>query len=252
MILLNERHTTVCVRNGGSQHLAIAAKNLRDVVTLRSLAHSVRIVARMNIRRMLDSDRQPGAGIDALVVAARTDRAAFGCLFETYYERILGYCSRRLNHTAAAEDVCSETFLYVARKMRSFRGTTEEEQDFRRWVYRIATNEVNAHLRRKLRRKKLWDEALQQNRLRSGSPAAKSTLTDSIDWRRVHQAMERLNAKEQTIVTLRLWEEMQHDEIAQILGVRPGTVRVAYTRAIKKLREWLSSHVTDACSGTTK
>jgi RNA polymerase sigma-70 factor (ECF subfamily) len=184
---------------------------------------------------MPDRDRQPYPGIDALVVAARTDRAAFGQLYQMYYERILGYCYRRLNQRAAAEDVCSDTFLYVARKMSAFRG--DREEDFRRWVYRIATNQVNAHLRRKLRRKELWDTALQQERIRVNGFTNSSGPTQSLDWSVVYQAIARLRAKEQTVVTLRLLEEIPHDEIAQIMKIRPGTVRVIYSRALKKLRE---------------
>jgi len=102
---------------------------------------------------MTDNEPQPSLEIDALVVAARSDREAFGRLYRAYYDRVLGYCLRRLNERTAAEDVCGEAFLYVARKMSSFR--VETEQDFRRWVYCIATNEVNAYLRRNLRRKEL-------------------------------------------------------------------------------------------------
>lgn len=188
---------------------------------------------------MPDSDQQPCADIDALVVAARSDRGAFGRLYEAYYERILGYCVRRLNQKAAAEDVCGETFLFVARKMSSFRGKTE--QDFRRWLYRIATNQVNAHLRRNIRRKELWDDALEERRLRPDENASPSEPDHADDWRLVHRAIGQLNASEQAIVTLRLLEEMPHDEIARILDIRPGTVRTTYSRAIKKLRQWLSS-----------
>lgn len=183
---------------------------------------------------MHDSHRQPDPGIDALVVAARTDREAFGRLYEVYYERILGYCIRRLNDRAAAEDACSDTFLFVARKVSTFRG--DKEEDFRRWVYRIATNQVNAHLRRKLRRKKLWDSAIQEKRLPVNSSTNSRDSHQSLDWSIVHQALQRLSVKEQTIVTLRLLEEISHDEIALIMKLRPGTVRVVYSRAIKKLR----------------
>ena len=186
---------------------------------------------------MPDSDQPPDLGLDSLVVAARTDRVALGRLSEAYYERILGYCWRRLNQRTAAEDVCSETFLYVARKMSSFRGTTEE--DFRRWVYRIATNEVNAYLRRSIRRKDLWDNAVQENRLQGENSSSPIDHNDSVDWPVMHQAIRQLSAREQTIVALRLHEEMSHDEIGRILGMRPGAVRVTYCRAIHKLRDLL-------------
>ena len=92
-----------------------------------------------------------------LVVRARTDREAFGQLYDACYPAIFRYCFRRLFLRAVAEDVTSDVFLSVASKMPQFAGTTEE--DFRRWVFRIATNEINAYVRQAKRRKALLESA---------------------------------------------------------------------------------------------
>jgi RNA polymerase sigma-70 factor (ECF subfamily) len=190
-------------------------------------------------------DSKQTADLDALVVSARTDREAFGRLYEAYYERILRYCLRRLYRQSVAEDVCGEVFLYVARKMRSFRGTTE--QDFRRWLYRIATTEVNAYLRRTKRRQELWDKALQNDRLSPSNAVTNDNAYEGLDWPVVYQAISQLSTKQQTVITLRLFDDMPYKEIADVLNVRPGTARVTYNRAIKRLRSLLSvnSHKTD-------
>ena len=82
---------------------------------------------------------------DELVTRTKTDRTAFGLLFDRYYPHVTRYCVRRLFDRDVAEDVASEVFLAVASKLRGFLGTTE--CDFRRWLFRIATNAVNAYLR---------------------------------------------------------------------------------------------------------
>src|SRR5687767_3982750 len=87
---------------------------------------------------------------DDLVRRARSDRSAFGQLFDRHYPAVLRYCLRRVFVRAAAEDLASETFLQVARNMPTFPGSTDE--DFRRWVFRIATNAINADLRQSRRR----------------------------------------------------------------------------------------------------
>jgi RNA polymerase sigma-70 factor (ECF subfamily) len=187
---------------------------------------------------MPNCDKQQCSLSDALVVSARSDRQACGRLYEAYYERILRYCHRRLYRRSVAEDVCGEVFLYVARKMYSFPGTTE--QDFRRWVYRIATTEVNAYLRHTKRRKELWDDALRQNRLSTTESTSHDESSESIEWSSVSQAISRLSTRQQNVITLRLFDEMTYDEIAHVLKIRPGTARVAYSRAIKRLRGLLS------------
>src|SRR5258708_5043481 len=106
----------------------------------------------------LPSSEQPAAD-DDLVVRARTDRTAFSLLYDRYYPSVARYCRRRLFDRTIAEDVVSEVFLKVASHIREFAGRTEA--DFRRWLYRIATNAVSAHLRQSLRRQELWDAAAQ-------------------------------------------------------------------------------------------
>ena len=187
---------------------------------------------------MPDRDSQPCEDLDSLVVSARSDREAFGRLYEGYYDRILGYCQRRLYRRSVAEDVCSEVFLYVARKVRGFRGTTEE--DFRRWLYRIATTEVNAWLRKSKRRQQLWDAALADRRLTPRDPVSETDADSGLDWPSLYQALSQLSDRDQTIVTLRLFDEMPYHEIASVLKLRAGAARVAYNRAIKRLRDLMS------------
>jgi DNA-directed RNA polymerase specialized sigma24 family protein len=55
-----------------------------------------------------------------LVKLARSDRVAFGELFDHFYPLIFAYCMRRLVVRAIAEDVASEVFLKVAEGIRDF------------------------------------------------------------------------------------------------------------------------------------
>ena len=174
---------------------------------------------------------------DALVMRARTDRESFGKLYDLYYDRIYRYCVRRLYRSSAAEEACSEVFLYVAANMRRFRGTTENE--FRAWLYRIATNTINAHIRRGRRRGELTQQAVENGALSTASEHSTQTAADPLDWQRCCQAIGQLRLREQSIVTLRFFEELSHEEIAARLKLSPGAVRVALSRAIEKLRKQL-------------
>lgn len=186
---------------------------------------------------MTQRERIQRTATDEQVVAARTDRDAFGRLYETYYAKILGFCLKRLYDRSVAEDVCGEVFLYVAKRMRAFRGTTE--QDFRRWVYRVATTETNAFIRRSKRRQELWHDALLTNRL----PVHESQISDGSpeqrDWTTVYCAIRQLNQRQQTVITLKVFDEMSYEEIVDILNIRQATARVAYSRAIERLRQLL-------------
>jgi RNA polymerase sigma-70 factor, ECF subfamily len=172
---------------------------------------------------------------DDLVVRARSDRAAFATLYDRYYPRILRYCLRRLFVRDVAEDVVSEVFLHVASYLPGFEGSTET--DFRRWLFRIASNAVNAHLRQARRRQELWDAAARNGRLTNRTHAgAMMPMFDPLDWPAVYQAILELEPRDQTILTLRFFADLPHDDIADVLGVNAGTVRTALSRILDRLR----------------
>jgi RNA polymerase sigma-70 factor (ECF subfamily) len=171
---------------------------------------------------------------DDMVVRARGDRAAFAALYDHYYPRVLGYCVRRLFVRAVAEDATSEVFLRIATHMPRFAGTTEA--DFRRWLFRIAGNAVNAQLRQTRRRQELWEAAARARRLPAADGAALPALIDVLDWPQLYQAILELDTRDQTILTLRFFADLPHHEIAAIVGASAGAVRTALSRILQRLR----------------
>jgi RNA polymerase sigma-70 factor (ECF subfamily) len=183
------------------------------------------------------SSEQPVAD-DDLVVRARTDRTAFGLLYDRYYAHVARYCLRRLFDRTLAEGVVSEVFLQVASHLREFAGRTET--DFRRWLFRIATNAVNAHLRQARRRQELWEAAARGRHGNRGSGWHSSPADNNrLDWPVVYQALLELDERDQTIVTLRFFADLSHEEIAEVVNATSGAVRTALSRTLSRLRERL-------------
>jgi RNA polymerase sigma-70 factor, ECF subfamily len=172
---------------------------------------------------------------DDLVVRARTDRSAFAALYDRYYPRIMRYCLRRLFVRDVAEDVVSDVFLQIARYLPGFEGATET--DFRRWLFRIASNAVNGHLRQARRRQELWEEA-GRSRCLAGSERVRATLPmfEALDWPAVYQAIVEMEPRDQTILTLRFFADLPHDEIAHVVGANAGAIRTALSRILERLR----------------
>lgn len=171
-----------------------------------------------------------------LVLRARTDADALGKLYELYYERIFRFCLHRLFDKEIAEDVTSAIFLAVARGISRFAGQTQA--DFRNWLYRIAANQANAHLRKTSRRNKLMARTA-----RSMTATDTNAVNDAQmpDWPAIYQAILKLKPKHQTIVTLRFFENLDFDQIGKVLDTEPATARVTLHRAIAKLRNHLQS-----------
>ena len=169
-----------------------------------------------------------------MVLRARTDAEALGRLYELYYERIFRFCVHRLFDKGIAEDVTSAVFLEVARRIGSFEGQTE--RDFGNWVYAIATNQANAHIRKASRHRTLLAEAA-----RSMSASQNAEEVSEPDWPRLYRAMLKLKPEHQTIVTLRFFENLPYERIAQIMNVKEATLRVALHRILGKLRNHLQN-----------
>ena len=171
---------------------------------------------------------------DELVVRAKTDRVAFGLLYDRYYPVSIRYGMRRLLDRTLAEDIVSDVFLTVASKLPAFAGQTETE--FRCWLFRIATNAVVAHLRQSRRRQELLRAAVRRRpRAERRLPTARGP-----PWKRSNGPSFtrpcQLGEREQTILTLRFFADCSHEEIAEIVDATPGAVRTA-SRTLSHLRE---------------
>ena len=174
-------------------------------------------------------DQKQKAGDGRRDTPVRCDPVAFIRLYRKNYDAVFRYCVHRLFDRAAAEDVTSEVFLKVVENFGHFKG---DEQRFRSWLYRIATNAVNQHLRKTARRNGLLKIAC----ARASEPGtdceeseAKLTL--------LKEAMLALKPRYQTIITLRFFETLKLTQIAEVLACSPGTVRSQLARALAKLRK---------------
>lgn len=174
-------------------------------------------------------DSSKAAKDGELIARARSDPEAFTLLYRAHYDAIFRYCVHRLFERAAAEDVTSEVFLKAVGKFESFAG---DERQFRNWLYRIATNAVNYHLRKTARQYGLLEEACE----RANSSDSDSTAS-SERMALLREAMLDLKPHYQTIITLRFFEDLKLAEIAEVVGSSSGTIRSQMSRALAKLRQ---------------
>ncbi len=144
----------------------------------------------------MDNDSK-AADDSQLIAEARSNPAAFVRLYRRHYDAVFRYCVHRLFERQAAEDVTSEVFLKAVENIHSFKGN---EQQFRNWLYRIATNGVNNYLRKTVRRNRLLKVAREQANSQvadRGESAEKLTL--------LKEAVFVLKPLYQTIITLRFF-----------------------------------------------
>lgn len=176
---------------------------------------------------------------DLLIKEACRDSAAFAQLYRLHYDNIFRYCARRLFNRHAAEDVTSIVFFKAMRTIDSFKGNSK---DFRNWLYRIATNAVNDHLRTAKRRADaICNIAMVRGRDHTFDAESDAEFQEKV--LPVKQALLTLKPKQQTVITLRFFEKLKLTEIAEILGQDPATTRSQLSRALSSLRKKLGASV---------
>jgi len=178
------------------------------------------------------------------ITDAHKDPAAFVQLYRRHYDAVFRYCVHRLFERQTAEDITSVVFLKVVENFGSFKGN---EQQFRNWLYTIATNAVNDYLRRTARRNVLLKRAREQA---NSQVADCEESTEKLALLR--EAVFALKPRYQTIITLRFFENLKLTEIAEVLASRPGTVRSQLARALAKLRKILATDFLARPSAATK
>ncbi len=168
---------------------------------------------------------------DALYVArcqsGETD--AFGVLYDAYFDKIYRFVYYKTFSAEVAEDITSDVFHKALQKIQSF---DAEKGTFSAWVYRIARNSVIDYYRTKqtvVPIEDVFDVAVDDRTVESLD--AHATLT------KVTEYLKTLNAKQREIITLRIWEERSYKEIAEIVGGSEDSVKMAFSRGIRELRE---------------
>lgn len=139
----------------------------------------------------------------------------------------------------AAQDVASETWLQAARDLPGFRG---DGAGFRVWMFRIGRNRAIDELRRAGRR----PEELQAQ---PGGPADFAADTAAVaeerfGTRRAMMLLARLPKEQAEAVLLRAVFGLDAKACGQILGKRPGAVRIAAMRGLRALADQLGAAAT--------
>jgi len=169
-----------------------------------------------------------------LVSVARQDTEAAGRLFDKYYSEILGYIYHCTLDGTVAEDLTSNVFLAVFRHLGRFRW---RQVPFRAWLYRIATNEVRMHWRRKKHVKII---SLQpDNDIQAAEQSASDSMAAAEEYRLLHKALLELRVKYRTVIILRYFEGKAIADISEITGRKEGTVKAQLHRGLARLQDIL-------------
>jgi RNA polymerase sigma-70 factor (ECF subfamily) len=167
-----------------------------------------------------------------LIQRAKSDKEAFGQLYERYVERIYKYVYYRTGNVADAEDLTARIF---ERAMNHIGNYQDKGVPFSAWLYRIAHNLVANWHRDRSRRTFLALEDVSQWTMTDHGPEFAAQLME--DREALREAIGRLPADRQELLMLKFVERLSNAEIGEIMGRSEGAIKSLYHRTLLTLRE---------------
>jgi RNA polymerase sigma-70 factor (ECF subfamily) len=188
--------------------------------------------------------RQEEPTDEALAVEARDgSEDAFRLLVERYERPVYGLLIRMVRRAATAEDLAQETFLKAYRALPRF----DPARRFSSWLFKIAHNAALDSLRREGGEPLSLDAPIGDSGEppelpedpRSENPFARAAGRDL--GRALERAIASLRPQYREILLLRFVEELAYEEIASVLDLPLGTVKIHIFRARRELARDLAA-----------
>jgi RNA polymerase sigma-70 factor (ECF subfamily) len=163
-------------------------------------------------------------------------RGAFDVIVERHRRKVYQLCYRFVGNHEDASDLSQDVFLRVYRGLGSFRGGSS----FATWLHRVG---VNACLNRVAVKKPVTEEldARQHTDTRTESPSERVLREER--GARVREAITQLPPKQRATLVLRMYQELSHEEIAEVLGSSVGAVKANFFHALGNLKKLLGDEV---------
>lgn len=188
----------------------------------------------------------PPPDLATAIGCARTgDEDAFGVLYRDIQPRMLRYLRTLVG--ADAEDVASETWLNVARDLGQFDGDSD---GFRAWVATIARHRAADHLRQSQRRPQAAEIEAAELETWAASDDTEHRALESVATDAAIALIARLPRDQSEAVLLRVVVGLDAVSAAKVLGKRPGAVRTACYRGLRRLSRWVAAGDADLTTAT--
>lgn len=164
-----------------------------------------------------------------MVAVQAGDVSRLGLLFERHHRALFKFFLRLTGQTQASEDLVQDVFV----RMLKYRATYQPGSQFRTWMYTLARN---AHIDRYHGRSRdiaMADDAPEPV---SRQPMIVETLERDEQKALLRRALAQLSPDKRELLVLSRFQGLKYEEIATMLGIEVGAVKVRVFRAVRALR----------------
>ncbi|MCA9266522.1 MAG: RNA polymerase sigma factor [Planctomycetales bacterium] len=161
-------------------------------------------------------------------------------LIEQHLTDVYRFAVYLVRDVHAAQDIAQETMLRAWRHRRQLR----QAKSGKAWLLRITANLCRDYVRRSrhpVGQASSWHDAPDP---RDAEPWQRLATTEA--WEQLAQLVRSLPERERTVLYLSAFEELTHNEIAEVTETSTGAVKVALSRARQTVRAQLQKQQQDA------
>jgi RNA polymerase sigma-70 factor (ECF subfamily) len=170
---------------------------------------------------------------NALMLKVRSgDLDKMGLLFQRYHRPLYGFLFHMTQQREVSEDMMQNVFYRMLRSRHTFTG----EGEFRTWMYHLARNVVKDHFKQTRRRGSHHEISDYEERLPAGI-AADEQVERKLEIKALERALGNLSPENREVLVLSRFQELKYAEIAEVLEISVGAVKVRVHRAMHQLKE---------------
>ena len=177
--------------------------------------------------------------IQQLILEAKQgNQLAFNQLLNEYWDQVYHFHLSRNVDPFDAEDICIQTFAKAFDKLDRY----DSNFQFNTWLITISKN-LHIDLLRSRKKGEIFDAFIEENsEVIDDSTTLEEREADEIQDRQLKAGIEKLNAKHQTVLQLRYFDELPIAEIAHRLDQSEGNIKVLLLRARRSLADNLKNN----------
>jgi len=172
----------------------------------------------------------------------RGDAKSYRALVLRYQDPVFNYCKRMIRDSGQAEDIAQEAMVRTLTKLERY----DERYSFSAWIFKIATNLCIDHLRKAKRIAYSLDQDVDfgegsfRREVASPIPNSDEGVLATERMGLLNEALKLLPEHYRSILLLRHQEDLSYDEIARILELPIGTVKIRIHRAREHIKRSLN------------
>jgi RNA polymerase sigma-70 factor (ECF subfamily) len=159
------------------------------------------------------------------------DEQALRELVDEHQAYLLRFCISILNDRDEAEDAVQEAFIAAIKNLSSFR----QESAFRTWLSSIALNVCRGMHRKRARQMALGEALVEKSNPPQNEPGPEGEALHNERQQQIWESVASLDEKHRMPIILHYYHDLPTQEIAEILGIRVGTVHSRLANARKKI-----------------